>query len=117
MNLITLCACFTGAKARFLLKCNMPLEPRQQPELTMQKKTMLDEQAMLAAEARIPKLATQAVQDAYARALLTSGKVLEAIDGNLVETDCHGGQRIVRALHSPISIAVGTKKRIKRMSA
>ncbi len=77
---------------------------------------MLDEQAMLAAEARIPQLASQAVQNACARALSTSGKVLEALNGKLIETDRDGKQRIVRALHLPAPIAVGTKKRIKRAS-
>lgn len=82
----------------------------------MPKRIMLDEQAMLAAEASIPKLAGQAVQDAYDRALSTSGTVLEAINGNLVETDRQGTQRIVRTLPLPTPIAVGTKKRIKRVS-
>ena len=83
----------------------------------MQKRITLDEQAMLAAEARIPKLASQAVQSAYARALSTSGTVLQAINGKLVETDRHGNQRIVRALQLPTPIAIGSKKRIKRTSA
>jgi hypothetical protein len=82
----------------------------------MQKRITLDEQAMLAAEARIPELATQAVRRAYVRALSTSGRVLEAINGQLVETYGNGRRRVVRSLPAPVPIAVGTKKRIKRIA-
>jgi len=82
----------------------------------MQNGIILDEQAMLAAEASIPKLATQAVKLAYARALSTSGTVLEAINGKLVETDRDGRQRIVRALQLPTPIAIGTKRHLRRAS-
>lgn len=81
----------------------------------MQKRITLDEQAMLAAEAHIPELATQALQRAYVRALSTSGMVLEAINGQLVESYANGQHRVVRSLPAPVPVAMGTIKRRNRV--
>ena len=47
---------------------------------------MLSEKAMLTLEANIPKLARNAFEKAYYDALTNSGRVLRAINGQLVET-------------------------------
>ena len=46
----------------------------------------MTEEAMLALEANIPKLARGAFERAYFDALTQSGKVMRAINGQLVET-------------------------------
>lgn len=69
----------------------------------------LSETSMQAMEAKIPELAGAAVKRAYYQALSQSGKVLEAIDGQLVETSVEGETRVIRALPAPIKAAVGMK--------
>lgn len=57
-------------------------------------------------EARIPSLAQIAVQ----QALATSGKVLEARDGQLVETAANGTVRVIRHIAKPIPVVLGAKR-------
>lgn len=65
----------------------------------MTPKIKLSEQSMQAMEAKIPELADAALKRAYYQALTHSGKVLEAVNGNLVETV--SGRH--DALHSPVA--------------
>ena len=70
----------------------------------------MDENSMQALEKRIPELAGNAVKLAYYQALSTSGKVTEAIDGQLVETSADGAQRVIRNLSKPIAVTLGSKR-------
>ncbi len=76
----------------------------------MKHKSVLSEKSMLTMEAQIPSLASGAVKRAYCQALTISGKVVEAVNGQLVETSSEGGQRVIRTLATPIAIAPGTKR-------
>lgn len=61
-------------------------------------------------EALIPMLANVAVQRARRQALATSGKVLEARDGQWVETAANGTVRVIRHIAKPIPVALGAKR-------
>lgn len=61
-------------------------------------------------EAFIPVLAHVAVQQARWQALAISGKVLEARDGQLIETAANGTVRVIRTIAKPMAVAVGTKR-------
>lgn len=80
----------------------------------MGRKTVLSEQTMQAMESHIPELAGAAVKQAYYRALTVSGKVVEAVNGNLVETSAEGGQRLIRPLSAPVGVTPGSKRRLAR---
>jgi hypothetical protein len=47
---------------------------------------------------------------AYYQALSHSGKVMEAVNGQLVETLANGEARVIRSLHSPLQVSVGMKR-------
>jgi hypothetical protein len=70
----------------------------------------MSEESMRRMEAQIPELAGTAVKRAYWQALTTTGKVMEARDGQLVETTAEGSVRVVRNIAKPISINMGTKR-------
>lgn len=74
----------------------------------------LSEQAMLNLEAGIPSLAQGAFKRAYYQALTTSGKVLRAVNGQLVETHADGTEVVLRRIQSPIKTVNGTKFSLKR---
>jgi hypothetical protein len=78
---------------------------------------MLTEETMKVLEAGIPKLAEGAFQRAYYQALTTSGKVMRAVNGNLVETHADGTETVLRALHSPVRVTIGAKFKLKRRAA
>ena len=59
----------------------------------MNRKILLNEDLMLAAEARVPLLAAQAGSAAYQRALTLSGKVVKAVGGRIVELHANGTER------------------------
>lgn len=61
-------------------------------------------------EAQIPELACSAVKRAYLQALTTTGKVVEARNGQLVETNAEGTVRILRSIAKPLAITIGTKR-------
>ena len=61
-------------------------------------------------EARIPELAGSAVKRAYLQALTTSGKVIEARAGQLIETTAEGTVRVIRHIAKPIPVALGAKR-------
>lgn len=69
----------------------------------------LTEESLLALEANIPKLARGAFERAYFDALTQSGKVMRAVNGQLVETYADGTEKVLRAIQSPIRVEIGTK--------
>lgn len=78
---------------------------------------MLTEETMKVLEAGIPKLAEGAFQRAYYQALTTSGKVMRAVNGNLVETHADGTETVLRAINSPVKVTMGAKFKLKRRVA
>ena len=76
----------------------------------MGQKFVLNEKSMQVMEARIPELAGHAVHRAYYRALTTSGKVLEAVNGLLIETTSEGEYREIRKLPAPTAVVPGSKR-------
>lgn len=76
----------------------------------MGQKVVLSEKSMQIMEARIPELAGHAVNLAYYQALTTSGKVLEALNGILVETSVDGGHKEIRRLTAPTFVVPGSKR-------
>lgn len=71
---------------------------------------VLSEAAMLNLEASIPALASGAVRKAYARALTNHGRVIEAVNGELVEFTVEGERRVLKSLPLPTRVAVGLKR-------
>lgn len=70
----------------------------------------MSEESMQRIEAQIPELAGTAVRRAYWQALATTGKVLEARNGQLVETTAEGSVRFMRSIAKPISVTLGAKR-------
>ena len=75
-----------------------------------QKIMQLDEKSMRLLEVRIPELADGAVKQAYYQALTSGSKVLEAVNGELVESSSDGSTRVIRALPAPIPVVFGSKR-------
>lgn len=73
----------------------------------------LTEESMKSLEAGIPKLAEGAFQQAYYQALTTSGKVMCAVNGKLVETHADGSETVIRSIHLPFKATAGTKFKLK----
>ena len=61
----------------------------------MKRRAELSEASMLEAEAQFPKLAARAGRDAYERALAPTGRVVKAVNGQIVETTRDGTVRII----------------------
>ena len=61
-------------------------------------------------EALIPTLAHIAVRRARWQALAISSKVMEAHDGQLIESYADGTVRVIRTIAKPMAVAVGTKR-------
>lgn len=72
--------------------------------------TRMSEESMQRMEARIPELAGNAVRLAYLQALTTSGKVIEARKGQLIETTAEGSVRVIRNIAKPTEVRVGEKR-------
>lgn len=70
----------------------------------------MSEESMQRMEAQIPELAGTAVRRAYWQALTTTGKVLEAHNGQLVETTAEGSVRVMRSIAKPVAVTMGTKR-------
>ena len=70
----------------------------------------MSEESMQHMEAQIPELAGNAVKRAYFQALTTTGKVVEARNGQLVETNAEGTVRILRSIAKPFAVTIGTKR-------
>ncbi len=73
----------------------------------------MTEESMTVLEAGIPKLAQGAFQRAHYQALTSSGKVMRAVDGRLVETYADGTEKVVRTISSPTKVAMGAKFKLK----
>ena len=76
----------------------------------MGRKMVLSEQAMQRVEQGIPEMAGSAFKRAYLHALSSSGKVVEAVDGKLVETSVDGTRRVLKVLAKPTPVAPGAKR-------
>jgi hypothetical protein len=75
----------------------------------------LDEKAMSNLEKRIPELAEGAVKQAYCKTLTSGRKVVEAIDGQLVESSPDGSTRVLKPLPAPTPVTPGQRRvRVKR---
>lgn len=74
----------------------------------------LTEESMNVLEAGIPKLAQGAFLNAYYQALTSSGKVIRAVNGQLVETHADGTEKVIRSIHSPVKVSMGVRFKIKR---
>ena len=70
----------------------------------------MNEESMQRMEAFIPMLAHIAVQRARWHALAVSGKVVEARNGQLIETAADGTVRVIRTIAKPMVVAMGTKR-------
>ena len=70
----------------------------------------MSEESMQHMEAQIPELAGTAVKRAYWQALTMTGKVLEARNGQLIETTAEGAVRVVRSIAKPMAVTLGTKR-------
>jgi len=70
----------------------------------------MSEEFMQRMEAFIPVLAHITVQRARWRALAISGKVVEARDGQLIQTAANGAVQVIRTIAKPIAVAMGTKR-------
>ena len=68
------------------------------------------EKAMQFLEDHIPELAQSAVTQAYWQALTTTGKVMEARNGQLIETTADGSVRVLRSIAKPFAVTIGTKR-------
>lgn len=76
----------------------------------MKTPSQMSEESMQRMEARIPELAGSAVKRAYLQALTTSGKVIEARGGQLIETTADGKVRVIRSIAKPVAVTMGTKR-------
>ena len=74
----------------------------------------LTEESMTVLEAGIPHLAHGALQRAYYEALTTSGKVMRAVNGQLIETHADGTETVLRRIPSPIKVTMGARFKLKR---
>ena len=70
----------------------------------------MNEESMQRMEAFIPMLAHIAVQRARWHALATSGKVVEARNGQLIGSYADCAVRVIRTLPKPMAVAMGTKR-------
>ena len=83
----------------------------------MTPRTAMSEESMQPMEALAPTLAHIAVQRARRQALATSGKVVEARNGQLIESYADGTVRVIRTIAKPMAVAMGTKRfRARRAS-
>ena len=76
----------------------------------MKTPSQMSEESMQRMEARIPELAGSAVKRAYLQALTTSWKVIEARNGQLIETTAEGTVRVIRSIAKPVAVTMGAKR-------
>ena len=69
----------------------------------------LDEATVLNLERRIPELAEGAVRQAYSKTLASGRTVVEAINGQLIESHPDGSSKVLKNIHPPTPIAPGQK--------
>lgn len=70
----------------------------------------LNEKSMSFLENRIPELAEGAIKQAYCKALSSGRNVVEAVNGQLVESRPDGTVKILKTLHAPIPVTPGQKR-------
>lgn len=70
----------------------------------------LDEKAMSYLEKRIPELAEGAVKQAYCKTLTSGRRVVEAINGNLVESRPDGSFKVLKSLTAPTAVVPGQRR-------
>lgn len=70
----------------------------------------LDEKVMSNLEKRIPELAEGAVKQAYCKTLASGRKVVEAINGQLVESCPDGSFKVIKPLPAPTPVAPGQRR-------
>lgn len=70
----------------------------------------LDENAMSYLEKRIPELAEGAVKQAYCKTLTSGRRVVEAINGNLVESSPDGTSKVLKTLAAPTAVVPGQRR-------
>ncbi len=76
----------------------------------MMNHSRMSEESMQRMEARIPELAGSAFKLAYLQALTTGGKVIEARQGQLIETTAEGTVRVIRSIERPTQVRVGERR-------
>jgi len=75
----------------------------------------LDEKAMSYLEKRIPELAEGAVKQAYCKNLASGRRVVEAVNGQLVESRSDGSSIVIKSLTAPTPVVPGLRRvRVKR---
>jgi hypothetical protein len=65
---------------------------------------------MLNLEARTPVLVSGAVRKAYAQTLTGHGRVIEAVNGELVKFTVEGQRRLLKAQPTPTRVTVGLRR-------
>ena len=76
---------------------------------------LLDEKTMSNLEKRIPELAEGAVKQAYCKNLASGRRVVEAVNGQLVESRPDGSSRVIKSLTAPTPVVPGQRRmRVKR---
>jgi len=70
----------------------------------------LDEKTVRNLERRIPELAEGAVKQAYSKTLASGRKVVEAINGELIESHPDGSSKVLKKIQAPIAVSPGQKK-------
>jgi hypothetical protein len=73
----------------------------------------LDENTVLNLERRIPELAEGAVKQAYSKTLASGRKVVEAVNGKLIESYPDGTSKFLKDIPLPIPVSPG-QKRVRR---
>jgi hypothetical protein len=70
----------------------------------------LDESTVQELEKRIPELAEDAVKQARRKAMASGRKVVEAVNGQLIEVDPDGTTRVLGDIPAPTTVTRGSKK-------
>lgn len=66
-------------------------------------------------EKRIPELAEGAIKQAYSKTLTSGRRVVEAVNGQLVESRPDGSSKVIKSLTAPTSVIPGQRRvRVKR---
>jgi len=73
----------------------------------MKRRPELSEESLLAAEARFPELAARAGRAAHERALVQTGWVVKAVNGQIIETTRDGAVRVIGNLPPPTPVQKG----------
>lgn len=102
MNSVAACARWISARGHF-----DRISPVSRPMTSL---STMSEASMQDMEARISSLAQIAVQQARRQALATGGNLVEARDGQLVETAADDTVQVIRHISKPIPVALGAKR-------